>query len=114
MCVAFLLLQTCITKKEEYSDNTRPEVGIAQRETSPIIGLKNFNNWVKSVLISRFAHPALAASKVVTRGQRGTSRGKILDMGCGKGGDMNKWAKARVAEVLAVGWWPSSSSIALR
>ncbi|KAJ7489906.1 mRNA capping enzyme-domain-containing protein [Mycena galericulata] len=84
------------------SHNARPEVGLAQRETSPIIGLKNFNNWVKSVLISRFAHPALAASKQVTRGQRGTSRGKVLDMGCGKGGDMNKWAKARAAEVLAV------------
>ncbi|KAJ7632425.1 guanine-N(7)-methyltransferase domain-containing protein [Roridomyces roridus] len=85
--------------------NARPEVGLAQRQTSPIIGLKNFNNWVKSVLISRFAHPALAASKqvVTTRGQqRNSSRGKVLDMGCGKGGDMNKWSKARVAEVVAV------------
>ncbi|KAJ7134960.1 mRNA capping enzyme-domain-containing protein [Mycena crocata] len=80
--------------------NTRPEVGVVQRETSPIIGLKSFNNWVKSVLISRFAHPALAASKVVARGSR--SRGKVLDMGCGKGGDMRKWAKARAAEVLGV------------
>jgi mRNA (guanine-N7-)-methyltransferase len=85
-----------------FTDNTRPEVGVAQRETSPIIGLKSFNNWVKSVLISRFAHPALAASKVVGRGPR-PSRGKVLDMGCGKGGDMTKWAKARAAEVLAVG-----------
>ncbi|KAJ6513875.1 guanine-N(7)-methyltransferase domain-containing protein [Mycena vitilis] len=81
--------------------NTRPEVGVAQRETSPIIGLKSFNNWVKSVLISRFAHPALAGSKLVGRGPR-PSRGKVLDMGCGKGGDMTKWAKARAAEVLAV------------
>ncbi|KAJ6546481.1 mRNA capping enzyme-domain-containing protein, partial [Mycena vulgaris] len=83
--------------------NTRPEVGVVQRETSPIIGLKSFNNWVKSVLISRFAHPALAASKVVGRGPRAPrTAGKVLDMGCGKGGDMNKWAKARAAEVLAV------------
>ncbi|KAJ7109177.1 mRNA capping enzyme-domain-containing protein [Mycena epipterygia] len=81
--------------------NTRPEVGVAQRETSPIIGLKSFNNWVKSVLITRFAHPALAASRVVGRGPR-APRGKVLDMGCGKGGDMTKWAKARAAEVLAV------------
>ncbi|KAK7015033.1 mRNA cap guanine-N7 methyltransferase [Favolaschia claudopus] len=85
--------------------NARPDVGVAQRETSPIIGLKSFNNWVKSVLISRFAHPALAASKVtVSRGtgRAASSRGKVLDMGCGKGGDLTKWAKARVAEVLAV------------
>ncbi|KAJ7172680.1 mRNA capping enzyme-domain-containing protein [Mycena filopes] len=88
--------------------NTRPEVGVAQRETSPIIGLKSFNNWVKSVLISRFAHPVLAASKVVgrpTRRGRGpdiSPRGKVLDMGCGKGGDMTKWGKARAAEVFGV------------
>ncbi|KAF7295089.1 mRNA cap guanine-N7 methyltransferase [Mycena indigotica] len=79
--------------------NTRPEVGVAQRETSPIIGLKSFNNWVKSVLISRFGHPALQASKVVGRGPR-AGRGKVLDMGCGKGGDLTKWAKARVAELF--------------
>ncbi|KAJ7219098.1 mRNA capping enzyme-domain-containing protein [Mycena pura] len=81
--------------------NTRPEVGVAQRETSPIIGLKSFNNWVKSVLISRFAHPALASSKVVGRGSR-AGRGKVLDMGCGKGGDLIKWANARVAEYFGV------------
>ncbi|KAF7322820.1 mRNA cap guanine-N7 methyltransferase [Mycena chlorophos] len=77
--------------------NMRPDVGVVQRETSPIIGLKSFNNWVKSVLISRFAHPALQASKVGGRGPRG-GRGKVLDMGCGKGGDLTKWGKARVAE----------------
>ncbi|KAJ7063123.1 mRNA capping enzyme-domain-containing protein [Mycena amicta] len=81
--------------------NTRPEVGVVQRETSPIIGLKSFNNWVKSVLISRFSHPALLASKVVGRGPR-AGRGKVLDMGCGKGGDLTKWAKARVTEVFGV------------
>ncbi|KAJ7905295.1 mRNA capping enzyme-domain-containing protein [Mycena olivaceomarginata] len=83
--------------------NTRPDVGVAQRETSPIIGLKSFNNWVKSVLISRFAHPALTASKVVgrARGRGPPPRGRVLDMGCGKGGDLTKWGKARAAEVLA-------------
>ncbi|KAF7304686.1 mRNA cap guanine-N7 methyltransferase [Mycena kentingensis (nom. inval.)] len=80
--------------------NARPEVGVAQRGTSPIIGLKSFNNWVKSVLISRFAHPALSKSKVSGKGPR--SKGKILDMGCGKGGDLTKWAKARAGEVICV------------
>ena len=92
------------------SDNARPEVGIDQRRVSRIIGLRNFNNWVKSVLITRFAHPVLAASNVVdsTRGGRAGLRGKVLDLGCGKGGDLNKWSKARIKEYVALGR-PSSS-----
>ncbi|KAG6813611.1 hypothetical protein H0H92_009228 [Tricholoma furcatifolium] len=90
--------------------NSRPDVGVVQRLESPIIGLKNFNNWVKSVLITRFAHPALAASKRNSAngnssfrgGPRNNSSGKVLDMGCGKGGDMTKWSKARVRELVGV------------
>lgn len=89
-------------------------MGVVQRLESPIIGLKNFNNWVKSVLISRFAHPALVTSKSRTvngnggfrSGSRNTGSGKVLDMGCGKGGDMTKWAKARVRELVGVGTFP--------
>lgn len=83
-----------------YVDNTRPEVGVKQRMESPIIGLKYFNNWVKSVLITRFAHPALASSQFTGPARK---RGKVLDLGCGKGGDLTKWAKARVREVVCAG-----------
>ncbi|KAF8448023.1 mRNA capping enzyme-domain-containing protein [Boletus edulis BED1] len=80
--------------------NMRPEVGVKQRMESPIIGLKYFNNWVKSVLITRFAHPALASSLVSQSSGPGRGRGKVLDLGCGKGGDFTKWAKARVKELV--------------
>ncbi|THH19669.1 hypothetical protein EUX98_g8726 [Antrodiella citrinella] len=93
--------------------NARPEVGVQQRNESPIIGLKNFNNWVKSVLISQFAHPVLAESPnsgpyaqtgpVSMRARpMGRGAGKVLDMGCGKGGDLTKWAKARIKEYIGV------------
>ncbi|KAH8102839.1 guanine-N(7)-methyltransferase [Cristinia sonorae] len=96
--------------------NARPEVGVQQRNDSPIIGLKNFNNWVKSVLISQFAHPVLSSSSnfgpylqagpgpVGMRGRPMSARGagKVLDMGCGKGGDLTKWAKARIKEYVGV------------
>ncbi|KAF8638517.1 hypothetical protein AX16_010499 [Volvariella volvacea WC 439] len=88
--------------------NSRPEVGVVQRQESPIIGLKNFNNWVKSVLITQFAHAALAASPSSRSNGRGSRpmkkgpSGKVLDMGCGKGGDITKWSKARVKELFGV------------
>ncbi|KZT74131.1 hypothetical protein DAEQUDRAFT_702380 [Daedalea quercina L-15889] len=93
--------------------NARPDVGVSQRQESPIIGLKSFNNWVKSVLITRFAHPALAESPVspaeaegMGRGRPGERpggvKGRVLDMGCGKGGDLTKWAKARIKEYVGV------------
>lgn len=81
--------------------NSRPDVGVVQRQESPIIGLKNFNNWVKSVLITRFAHPVLQKSSVAEGRPKG-GRGKVLDMGCGKGGDMTKWAKAQIRELFCV------------
>ena len=76
--------------------------------------MKSFNNWVKSVLITRFAHPALADSPVSPAeaegmgcgrpGERpGGVKGRVLDMGCGKGGDLTKWSKARIKEYVGVG-----------
>jgi len=88
--------------------NARPDVGVRQRMESPIIGLKNFNNWVKSVLITRFAHPALVSSPSTNHQfsgadqRRASASGKVLDMGCGKGGDLSKWSKARIKEYMGV------------
>jgi len=87
-----------------FADNSRPDVGVLQRLDSPIIGLKNFNNWVKSVLISSHAHPALSKSRQ-TRGHN--RKGKVLDLGCGKGGDLTKWTKAKIVEYVGAGTFNS-------
>ncbi|WFD05384.1 mRNA (guanine-N(7))-methyltransferase [Malassezia vespertilionis] len=63
--------------------NKRGEVGREQREFSPILPLKRFNNWIKSALIHRFSTGA--------SGESNKQNGRILDLGCGKGGDLNKW-----------------------
>ncbi|KAI9596221.1 guanine-N(7)-methyltransferase domain-containing protein, partial [Syncephalis fuscata] len=59
-----------------------------QRQQSLIYRLRSFNNWIKSVLI---AH---------TTKQCQTKR--VLDMGCGKGGDLLKWTKARIDYLAGV------------
>ncbi|CAE6460082.1 unnamed protein product [Rhizoctonia solani] len=84
--------------------NKRKEVGVKARLDSPIIGLRNFNNWIKSVLIAKFGRRPLQESG--THGPnphgRGTTSGKVLDLGCGKGGDLRKWGKASIREYVGL------------
>ncbi|CAE7078998.1 unnamed protein product [Rhizoctonia solani] len=84
--------------------NRRKEVGVKARLDSPIIGLRNFNNWIKSVLIAKFGRRPLQESD--TRGPnphgRGITSGKVLDLGCGKGGDLRKWGKASIREYVGL------------
>lgn len=55
--------------------NARPIENLRSRRNSPIIRLRQFNNWLKSVLIDLHTRPGNAA----------------LDLCCGKGGDLHKW-----------------------
>lgn len=89
--------------------NARPEVGKAAREESPIIGLKSFNNWIKAVLIAKFARPAIVATNDRPEGleyvgskRRPRKTARVLDLGCGKGGDLQKWAKTDIATYVGV------------
>ncbi|KAE8216699.1 hypothetical protein CF327_g127 [Tilletia walkeri] len=66
--------------------NLRQEVGVVARRDSKIFPLKKFNNWAKNVLIQRFS-------------QNGC---RVLDMGCGKGGDLNKWARANASGIVMI------------
>ncbi|OLL23872.1 mRNA cap guanine-N7 methyltransferase [Neolecta irregularis DAH-3] len=68
--------------KKHYND--RREIGRSARKYSPIIKLRAFNNWIKSCLIQKFT-PYTSDHPLV-----------VLDMGCGKGGDLLKWDKARI------------------
>jgi mRNA (guanine-N7-)-methyltransferase len=85
-CYKSTLMQRLIT------DNSRQEVGLEARELSPIIGLRKFNNWIKSVLIGKFAH----------RPHNGPGA-NVLDLGCGKGGDLQKWKQARIRRMVGLG-----------
>lgn len=58
----------------------------SRRHLSPIIKLRNFNNAIKYMLIGNFSQPGW----------------RVLDLGCGKGGDINKWSMANISEYIGI------------
>ncbi|XP_051019482.1 mRNA cap guanine-N7 methyltransferase [Acomys russatus] len=71
--------------------NELQEVGLEKRSESRIFYLRNFNNWIKSILIGEFLE------KVRQRKNRDIT---VLDLGCGKGGDLLKWRKGRISRLV--------------
>ncbi|CAK1550095.1 unnamed protein product [Leptosia nina] len=72
--------------------NDLKEKGLRERFNSPIYYLRNFNNWVKSVLIQEYINKI-----------RDKDYGrpiKVLDICCGKGGDLSKWQRGRANHVI--------------
>lgn len=66
--------------------NALEEKGLSARKKSKIYFMRNFNNWIKSMLINEY----------ITKIRDSNSFGapiRVLDMCCGKGGDLLKWQK---------------------
>jgi len=63
------------------------------RKDSRIFYLRNFNNWCKSVVINEYLEK-------VKRRKRTSDEINILDLACGKGGDLLKWDKGKVDHVI--------------
>lgn len=81
--------------------NAVPERGREWRKTgSQIRGLRSLNNWVKSTIIQKFSQPDVPTPNLL-----------VLDMGCGKGGDLQKWQSAPQVPRLYVGIDPAEVSI---
>lgn len=72
--------------------NRRDGGDLVSRSKSRIYYLRNFNNWIKSVLISEHI-------KKLRNNDRLQNRLAVLDLGCGKGGDLLKWTKSNVSHV---------------
>ncbi|KAJ3943488.1 mRNA cap guanine-N7 methyltransferase [Colletotrichum fioriniae] len=89
--------------------NSVPERGRDWRRTdSKIKGLRAFNNWIKSCIIQKFS-----PDEDYTPGSRepGAKELLVLDVGCGKGGDLGKWQQAPQSVELYVGLDPADISI---
>lgn len=75
-----------IARKVADHYSARTNQTLEEREASPIIHLKKLNNWIKSVLIQLYA-------------KRGDA---VLDLACGKGGDLIKWDKAMIGYYVGI------------
>jgi len=73
--------------------NALEEKGLIARDNSRIIHMRNFNNWIKSTLLSVFLKRVKASKK------EGEDI-NVLDMGCGKGGDLFKWRDGGVTHAI--------------
>ena len=71
--------------------NKRIGSDLQTRTHSRIFYMRNFNNWIKSVLINEFI------KKI--KSEKLGEKIAVLDLGCGKGGDILKWKKANAARV---------------
>jgi len=66
---------------------------VEDRQSSRIIYLRGFNNWIKSMLIQD-------AKAQINQAFPGNRFVTVLDLACGKGGDMWKWQKADIEEII--------------
>jgi mRNA (guanine-N7-)-methyltransferase len=66
------------TVEKHYDD--RPERDLSERQTSEIFYMRQFNNWVKSILIQKYVKPGSV----------------VFDLCCGKGGDLKKFQNAHI------------------
>lgn len=93
--------------------NQLSEKGVDDRKESRIFHMRNLNNWIKSRIIgnpflfatfSKFCHIKFHFSGNALdriREEKGHNyRINVLDLGCGKGGDLLKWERGRVAHVV--------------
>ena len=97
--------------------NAVPERGRDWRKTdSRIKGLRSFNNWVKSTIIQKFSPsedytPGAQERGGYVDGPSDSNGLLVLDIGCGKGGDLGKWQQAPQSVALYVGLDPADVSI---
>lgn len=73
--------------------NELQETGLAARSQSRIFYLRNFNNWIKSIVIGETLQQI--------RNEKGDREDiNALDLCCGKGGDLLKWKKGRISKLV--------------
>ncbi|EFA03004.2 mRNA cap guanine-N7 methyltransferase [Tribolium castaneum] len=73
--------------------NLLEEKGLDERSKSRIVYMRNFHNWIKSMLINEYLTK-------IKDGKKHNAPVRVLDMCCGKGGDLLKWRKGNITHLI--------------
>ncbi|CAL4094658.1 unnamed protein product, partial [Meganyctiphanes norvegica] len=73
--------------------NNLEEKGRKERKNSRIFFMRNFNNWIKSCFINIFLDK-------IRKQNVDNYPIRVLDLGCGKGGDLLKWQKGHIGHLI--------------
>lgn len=85
--------EVCVGSVVANHYNQLSERGVAERKESRIFHMRNLNNWIKSRIIGNILDRI--------RKENGPHcRLNVLDLGCGKGGDLLKWERGHVHHVV--------------
>lgn len=73
--------------------NALEEKGLDERSKSRIFYMRNFHNWIKSMLINEYLTK-------IKNGKKYNEPIRVHDMCCGKGGDLLKWRKGNITHLI--------------
>jgi mRNA (guanine-N7-)-methyltransferase len=76
-------------KQEEFYDRQQETVNKEARTHSETVFVKKFNNFIKTLLINLYCRKLGSGLSV-------------LDLCCGRGGDLGKWAKQNINHYVGV------------
>ncbi|XP_050306647.1 mRNA cap guanine-N7 methyltransferase [Anthonomus grandis grandis] len=74
--------------------NLIEDKGLDERSKSRIVYMRSFNNWIKSMLINEYL------TKIKEGKKQHNAPIRVLDMCCGKGGDLLKWKKGNISHLI--------------
>lgn len=90
--------------KSYYEEKQKSLMSKGERESSEMFDLKTFNNWIKAVLLNKYCEQRNDDLHRIYDLPPSYNRNllHVLDIGCGHGQDIKKWAVNRVKYMVAV------------
>lgn len=89
-------------KEQLFIDHYEARKGFEEyeRQTLDTINLRKYHNWIKAVLINKYTY--YLRNNYRKKYSNDPLPISVLDIGCGKGGDLPKWRKSKIGAYIGV------------